>query len=135
MSSSVLMATQVTSWSCPQSTCTGRGEIPLEKPAFNTERGSDRAWTWRGTADPPLGGYLLEDFPHDAGGVPGARDEVDATEIQCQARYNIFTQERYIYIYIHTPTSLSIILLRLKGYATIAVDWPLPVLPRVRYVV
>lgn len=32
MSSSVLMATQVTSWSCPQRTCTGRGERPLENP-------------------------------------------------------------------------------------------------------
>lgn len=32
MSSSVLMATQVTSWSCPQRTCTGRGDRPLEKP-------------------------------------------------------------------------------------------------------
>ncbi len=34
ISNSVLMATQATSWSCPQSTCTGRGDRPLEKPPY-----------------------------------------------------------------------------------------------------
>lgn len=36
MSSSVLMATQVISWSCPQRTCTGLGDRPLEKPPWRT---------------------------------------------------------------------------------------------------
>lgn len=38
MSSSVLMATQVTSWSCPERTCTGRGERPLEKPPWGSKK-------------------------------------------------------------------------------------------------
>lgn len=41
------------------------------------------------------GAHLLENLPHDAGGIPGARDEVDATEIQRQARNNIFTQQTH----------------------------------------
>lgn len=43
MSSSVLMATQVTSWSCPQRTCTGRGDRPLEKPPCRRDNNALRS--------------------------------------------------------------------------------------------
>lgn len=38
MSNSVLMATQVTSWSCPLRTCTGRGDRPMEKPPWRRQK-------------------------------------------------------------------------------------------------
>lgn len=42
--------------------------------------------------------HLLQNLPHYAGGVPGTRDEVDAAQIQSQARDNVCeTQENTSY--------------------------------------
>ena len=47
--------------------------------------------------------YLLQDLPHDTGGVSWTRDEVDATEVESQASHYVFVEEtKNIQIYRQT---------------------------------
>lgn len=97
MSSSVLMATHVTSASWPYSTCTGLGAKPLEKPPWRWGHGdiSDLLAAPTTTGSPRSSSpHLLQDLPHHAGGVPRAGNEVDAAEVQGQAGDNICDSQR-----------------------------------------